>query len=112
MLDPEAKATIDGLSKADLWAEMVKGPRSRFQGDRRDYLMARFHLLDQAEHDEQTRRGLALVEEAHKIGKASKSAAEEANRIAQGSSTRASIALVVSALALLAAIAAIVLPHH
>jgi hypothetical protein len=112
MLDPEAKASIDGMSKADLWAEMVKGPRSRFQGDRRDYLMARFHLLDQAEQDEKARRGSALVEEVHKIAKASKGAAEEAGRTAQRSSTRAGIALIVSALALLVAIAAIVLPHH
>jgi hypothetical protein len=112
MLDQEAKAVIDGMSKADLWAEMVKGVRSRYQGDRRDYLMARFHLLDEAEDDEKTRRGFALIEEANRIAKGSRHAAEEANRIAKGSNRRASIALVVSALAVLVAIAAIVLPHY
>jgi hypothetical protein len=112
MLDAQVKATIDAMSRADLWAEMVKGSRSTFQGDRRDYLMARFHLLDEAEHDEKVRRGAELAAEAGRIAKASSSAAEEANRIARVSNRRAGIALVVSVLAVLIAIAAVFLPHH
>jgi hypothetical protein len=112
MLDAQIKATIDAMSKADLWAEMVKGSRSQFQGDRRDYLMARFHLLDEAEHEEKVRRAVELAAEAGRIAKACTSAAEEANRIARISNRRASIALVVAALAVLIAIAGVALPHY
>ena len=51
-LSEEVRATIDAMPKIEIIGELGKGPRSRFQGDRFDYLKKRLAEIEEAENKE------------------------------------------------------------
>ena len=51
MSTKDFKQTIDSLSFDELREEVIKGSSSRFQGEKKDYLVARFMKLKDEKRD-------------------------------------------------------------
>jgi CHASE3 domain sensor protein len=105
MISPEARATIDALSRDDLRLEIEKGHRSRFQRDNYAYAKSRLVQLEEADERGNTDREHTLMEEANRI-------AQDANRIAVAANRRAItanwIAIVSAVIAIVAVIVSVV----
>ena len=82
MISPEAKATIDALSRDELRVEVEKGHRSRFQRDNYGYVKSRLAQLDEAQANQQINREHALLEEANRIARKANARVSFANRVA------------------------------
>lgn len=76
MLSEKAKKTIDAMSKAELLQEINKGNRSRFQGEKFDYIKYRYKVIENQEQQEIRQEDIAhrteelnLAREANKLSK-------------------------------------------
>lgn len=101
-MSPDAKATIDALSRDELRLEVAKGNRSRFQREKYAYAIARLAQLSEQEANQQGNLQIGLMQEANSI-------AQGANDIARAANDKAAWANWIALLAaLLAAIALII----
>lgn len=98
MLSEESKRAIDSLSFEEMLQEVVKGRSSRFQGEKHDYLVARYALLQKQEKDEQKQRELELGTEANEIAKAANKTSSKAYQMSVFSVIIAVLALTVAVL--------------
>jgi len=102
MISDKSKNTIDSLPFDELREEVLKDTSSRFQGEKFDYLIARFAKLKDdmrtSEHQENIevqREHLKTAEEANEI-------AEKANKYSKIALWASGFALVISILTLIA----------
>ncbi|MDP1734271.1 MAG: hypothetical protein Q8L44_07910 [Sulfuritalea sp.] len=93
MISDETKAAIDGLPMEELLHEVIRGNRSRFQGEGHDYLVAQYALMKQREQDRVKEKELTLAEEANNIAKAASVTAVSAYRMSYISVVVAIVAL-------------------
>lgn len=97
MISDEAKKTIDALSMEELLHEVMREGSSRFQGEKYDYLLARFALIKKREEDEHKEKELDLAQEANDIAKAANVTSSSAYRMS-------AISIIVAVVALLATV--------
>lgn len=93
MISDEARQTIDALSFEELLQEVMKERSSRFQGEKYDYLLARFALMKKREEDAHKERQLSLAQEANDIAKAANATSAVAYRMSAFSVIVAIVAL-------------------
>lgn len=96
MISEQSKDTIDSLSFDELREEVLKDS-SRFQGEKFDYLLARFSKLKDEQRAAEHRENVEIQGEHLK-------SAEEANRIAEKANGLSKIAIWVSVLAFIIAL--------
>ena len=89
MLSEKAKKTIDSMSKAELLQEINKGNRSRFQGEKFDYIKYRYKLIENQEQQEMRQGDVAHRTEELNL-------AREANQLSKKANKHNIIAIVVS----------------
>ena len=93
MISEETKKIIDSLSKEELLHEVVRGNNSRFQGEKHDYLVARYAILDKKDEDDQKQRELHIAQEANDIAMAANETSSKAYRMSVISVVVAVVAL-------------------
>jgi hypothetical protein len=98
MISDDAKQTIDALSFEELLHEVMRENSSRFQGEKYDYLLARFALMKKREEDEHKEKQLSLAQEANDIAKAANATSSVAYRMSAFSVIVAIVALLTTVL--------------
>ena len=96
MLSEDSKRAIDSLSFEELLEELVKGKSSRFQEEKREYLVTRYLLLQKRQNDEYKKRELDIAIEANDIAQAANETSSKAYRISVFSVLIALLALSVA----------------
>jgi hypothetical protein len=98
MISDDAKQTIDALSFEELLHEVMRDNNARFQGEKYDYLLARFALMKKREEDEHKEKQLSLAQEANDIAKAANATSSVAYRMSAFSVIVAIVALLTTVL--------------
>lgn len=93
-LTKESKKQIDLLTLEELRTEVLMGKKSRFQGDKADYVLVRFGQLQEEKSDAQRAEDTTLELEKASIAK-------EANEISKEANKYSKIAIAISILALI-----------
>jgi len=100
MISEESRDAIDALSLEELLYEVMADGTSRFQGEKRDYLMARFAIMEKRGEDDHRKQVLELAQEANEIARSANRVAARAERWAMYAALAAVIALVISVIGL------------
>ena len=98
MISDEDKKTIDALTMEELVHEVLRQSGSRFQGEKRDYLLTRHTLLEKKEDDAHKLKELHLAQEANNIAKAANATSSRAYRMSAFSVVVAVVALLATVL--------------
>ena len=98
MVSEKSKHIINSLSLEELLHEVMKGSRSRFTGEKYDYLLTRYALLNKQNKDEHNQRVLEIGNEANEIAKAANKTSSKAFLVSVFAVIVAIIALIVAML--------------
>jgi hypothetical protein len=94
----DSKQAIDLLSLDELRAEVIKGNKSRFQGEKHDYAIARLAQLQEEKRDKQRAEDTASESEKINIAKEANDISRKANKLSKWALGVSIAAVIITAL--------------